>query len=159
MSDLRFTCKHGCSKRSGKTAEYKAWMSMKHRCLNPNATNFKHYGGRGIKVCDRWANSFQAFLDDMGKKPTARHTLDRIGVHGNYEPGNCRWATHSEQSKNKKNSMILTFQGKTQCESDWCAELGLPRRVIFQRIKKLKWSVEKALTTPLGPSHHRNRPC
>jgi hypothetical protein len=77
---------------------------MKTRCLNPNTDDFKHYGGRGISICDRWLDSYEAFLADMGRRPSAKHSIDRINVDGNYEPGNCRWATASEQRRNQRTS-------------------------------------------------------
>lgn len=85
-----------------KTSIYNTWRSMKHRCTNSNNKYYSYYGGRGIKVCDRWLNSFQNFYEDMGPKPTPLHSIDRINVNGNYEPSNCRWATPSEQQKNKR---------------------------------------------------------
>lgn len=91
---------HETNGRRG-TNGYWAWVQMKQRCNNPNNRNYKYYGGRGIKVCDRWAKSFIAFIEDMGERPNGL-TLDRINVDGNYEPGNCRWATWSEQQLNKR---------------------------------------------------------
>lgn len=82
--------------------EYTAWVGMKGRCNNPNRREYKHYGARGIKVCERWINSFTNFYKDMGVKPSAKHSLDRIDFNGNYEPGNCRWATSLEQRANQR---------------------------------------------------------
>jgi hypothetical protein len=89
---------HGLSN----TSEYHTWYSMKYRCNNTNSKDYPDYGGRGITICDRWLESFDNFYKDMGEKPTAKHSLDRINVNGNYEPSNCRWATIAEQSNNKR---------------------------------------------------------
>lgn len=84
------------------TPEYKTWWSMKRRCYYPEVNGYKYYGERGIKVCKRWLHSYQNFLQDMGRKPSSQHSLDRINPNGNYNPKNCRWATPSEQQKNKR---------------------------------------------------------
>ena len=86
----------------GKTPENTVWRKMKERCYNKNKDNYSYYGGRGIKVCDRWLNDFEAFLYDMGERPTPKHQLDRIDSDGDYEPGNCRWVTKSENMINRK---------------------------------------------------------
>lgn len=93
--------KHGHCPRSGKSPEYRSWDAMLNRCNNPSHKQYRDYGGRGIKVCERW-NVFENFLDDMGLKPTPKHSIDRINNNGDYEPGNCRWATISEQKMNQR---------------------------------------------------------
>ena len=96
--------KHGDELNGRKTTEYSTWDGMKQRCTNPNHRGYMSYGGRGITICDRWLNSFQNFLEDMGRKPSRAYSIDRIDVNGNYELSNCRWATSKEQAMNKRNS-------------------------------------------------------
>ncbi len=87
--------------------EYSSWCAMKKRCLNPNSIRFERWGGRGIRICPQWVNSFETFYADMGPRPTVTHSIDRIDNDGNYEPGNCRWATRKEQRKNRRNPKLL----------------------------------------------------
>ena len=98
--------RHGHARRfhGEKSSEYRSWTMMINRCVNPNATQYRYYGGRGVSVCDRWRDSFEAFLADMGVKPTPQHSIDRINPHGDYEPDNCRWATRLEQRHNRRDS-------------------------------------------------------
>lgn len=99
---------HGC----GTTAEYGVWRSMKQRCLNPKSHSYPRYGGRGIIVCPEWTESFEAFVRDMGMRPTASHSIDRIDNDGNYEPGNCRWATRREQQNNISTNRAVEIGGR-----------------------------------------------
>lgn len=129
------------------TPEYVSWSAMKTRCSNPNQSCYKHYGGRGIKVCERWL-VFKNFLDDMGPKPTPRHTIDRIDTNGNYEPSNCRWITQAEQTRNTRRNRILTLHGKSMTLADWALALGVEYFTLHHRVRN-GWSDERILTTPV----------
>jgi hypothetical protein len=138
-----------------KTPIYGAWFSMKHRCLNPNNPFYHHYGGRGISVCPRWLENFENFLEDMGDRPEGM-SLDRIDVNGNYEPGNCRWATWKEQQNNRRDNRFIEFNRKTQSLAAWGRELGIHEDTLRWRLKT-GWSVEKAFTTPADKKHASSR--
>lgn len=118
---------------------------MVRRCTNPNQSTYRYYGARGISVCPAWAASFKQFLGDMGPVPHEGWTLDRIDPDGNYEPGNCRWASYETQMNNKRNSTRLTHDGKTLSIPQWSRETGLSVGTIVRRLK-LGWSHSKALT-------------
>jgi len=129
-----------------KTAEYRIWKAMRERCrFSPHP----QYGGRGIDVCDRWFDSFEAFLADMGKRPTDQHTLERIDCDGNYEPSNCKWATWIEQNNNKRGIRKVTLNGEADTIANWCRRLGINRDTVSNRIHNLGWSYEDALTKPV----------
>lgn len=135
--------RHGMNK----TPEHRAWVHMKQRCMNPNKREYPHYGGRGIRVCDRWLNSFLAFLADVGPRPSEKHSLDRIDVNGHYEPGNVRWATHQEQIENTRVVRLVTINGKTQSISSWEREMGLSKGQVRAR-EASGWSLEDAILMP-----------
>ncbi len=126
---------------------WKAWKMMRQRCANPNNKNYSDYGGRGIKVCDRW-NSFDAFLADMGEPPTPDHTLDRINTNGDYEPGNCRWSTMKEQCNNRRSNRVIVYLGESKTMTEWAEKFGMRDNVLLKRLKS-GWSIAKALTTPV----------
>ena len=125
---------------------YYTWVGIKERCTNPNVEMFKNYGGRGIKVCDRWINSFENFLSDMGEPPSAKHSIERIDNNGNYEQSNCKWATNKEQSRNKSNTKYATYRGVTKALLDWCEELNLSYNLMRDRLLK-GWTEERAFET------------
>lgn len=114
------------------------WRSMKSRCYYPKNVGYPNYGGRGIKVCDRWLgeHGFENFLADMGEVPGREYSLDRIDVNGDYTPENCRWATWKEQSNNKRTNRKFTHNGRTQTATEWCDELGLNLHGVFSRIHR-----------------------
>jgi hypothetical protein len=130
------------------TKEYHAWEGMKARCYYEKDKNYKYYGGRGIIVCERWVNSFDNFVSDMGEAPTKKHSIDRIDVDGNYEPTNCRWATMTVQIRNRRNSFKVSHNGETLTLKEWGERLGLKYKTINHRVNGLGWDILEAITTP-----------
>jgi hypothetical protein len=114
---------------------YAAWSAMRTRCCNPNYNGYRHYGGRGIKICARW-DDFELFLQDMGPKPHPKHTLDRIDVNGDYEPRNCRWATWTEQARNKRNTVIVQYDGVDMHLTDAAVAAGIGHSTLYSRIHR-----------------------
>jgi len=108
---------------------------MRDRCLNPASKDYPNYGGRGITVCARW-RKFENFIADMGEKPRQGLTIERIDNNGNYEPGNCRWATKKEQNRNKRNVVLLRFKGKEYTIGELSAIIGIPHQAIYYALKK-----------------------
>lgn len=127
------------------TRTYKAWHAMIDRCTNPHHASWKYYGGRGVIVRDRW-KSLGSFTEDMGQCPCGL-TLDRIDSKGNYEPGNCRWATPREQANNRRTNRRLELNGSSRTVSEWAEILGISQYSLRSRLWK-GWSDEEALTTP-----------
>ena len=133
----------------GKTKHplYSKWHTMKSRCNNSNNASYERYGGRGIKVCDEWENSFQAFYEwSMANGYKKGLSIDRIDNDGNYEPANCRWVTQEEQCNNRRTSHKLTYEGETHTITEWSKITGIKRKIISQRVNNLGWSIERALT-------------
>jgi hypothetical protein len=148
--------KHGFKHGYEGTVAYRRWVSMRSRCRYVNHAQYADYGGRGITVCDRWQD-FANFLADMGEPP-AGMTIDRINVNGDYCPENCRWATPSTQSNNRRSNLYLTAFGETKSASLWSldARCAAPYSALVRR-KKYGWSDIEALTRPVR-FHPRNRP-
>lgn len=138
-----------------KSPEHRAWVSMRQRCGNPKKREWAHYGGRGIKVCDAWLHSFTAFLADVGPRPSSLHSLDRMDVDGNYEPGNVRWATHQQQVENTRVARMVTIDGVTQTISAWERHHNLPRGTVRRR-EASGWSLCEAIQTPAVPGQKKH---
>ena len=127
------------------TPEYRSWTNMLNRCYYTPLPMYPLYGGRGIRVCDSW-HDFSNFYTDMGDRPKG-HTLDRIDSDGNYEPGNCRWATALEQGRNRRGTRSIEFAGKKMVLTEWCLMLGVPYDLVKSRLRRGYTFVE-AVTTP-----------
>jgi len=140
-------CKHRLrtTHDMSKTKIYKIWVGIIQRCNNPNSQAYDHYGKRGISVSREWL-SFENFYKDMGDCAKGM-SIDRIDNNGNYCKENCKWSTMKEQSNNTRHNHFVTYNGKTQTLSQWAEEIGIPKHVLYIRLGKLKWPVEKALTT------------
>lgn len=138
---------------STRTPEYVPWRSMIQRCENESCPSFADYGARGISVCPRWRNSFAAFREDIGPRPSRAHSIERIDNNGNYEPGNVRWATRNEQARNKRNNRIVEYQGERVCVAAAAEKVGLTASTLHRRLTD-GWPVDIALTVPA----HGQRP-
>lgn len=135
---------HGCSNHP----EYASFRAMLSRCHNPRDEAFEYYGGRGISVCDRWRRSFEAFLQDMGPRPTVlgrKASLDRRDNDGDYTPANCYWASLHQQARNKRSNHVIEFQNQKLCLAEWAEVTHIKAPTIRRRLR-LGWSVERALT-------------
>jgi hypothetical protein len=140
------------------TPENQAWRQMRLRCKEGSSNPC--YGGRGIRVCQGWRESFQAWFDDMGYRPSTKHSVDRKDNNGHYScghceeckakgwPMNCHWATKKEQGVNRRTTHLITYQGKTLCVLDWEKLTGIPDNTLAYRIFRAGWTIERALSTP-----------
>jgi hypothetical protein len=125
--------------RLSKTPEYLIWRNMRDRCHNPNYVLFRYYGARGIAVCERWRNSFVAFIEDMGRRPDPSLTLERIDNAKGYEPGNCRWATRKDQANNRRpraDRVTLMVDGRASPLTEIARRYGVPYQTIYARIRR-----------------------
>jgi hypothetical protein len=140
------------------TPEFRAWISLRHRCESPKSPSFKDYGARGITVCERWS-SFENFLADMGPRPSPDHSIDRRDNDKGYGPDNCRWATWAEQASNKRNNRVLTINGETRTLAQWARLAGLASSTLDNRLKD-GWTLEEAVSAKpwaKGKQHSRAR--
>lgn len=148
------------TKRHGETHSptYKSWLSMKGRCLNKSDQAYALYGGRGIKICDRWIHSFENFLADMGEKPE-KFSIERIDVDGNYEPHNCKWANHLEQSRNKRNTIRVWYDEDLVSLPEAAERSGIPYRVLLDRKTRLGWDDDRLFERYNQRNISAARPC
>lgn len=142
-------------RRSG-TPEHYIWQSMRQRCTNPKNIGYVNYGGRGIAVCERWKR-FDAFLEDMGNRPSPQHTLERVNNDLGYSKANCVWASKKAQSNNKRSNIRITLNGDCHTLKEWSVILGFTYEMAQQRIGKLGWDPVRAITEPRGPTVRLSR--
>lgn len=138
--------RHGESGRR-LTPEYRAYRHMIDRCCAPGTKQYHDYGGRGITVCERWRASYLAFLADVGRRPTPKHTIGRIDNDGHYCPENCEWQTREQQASNRRSNRFVTHDGVTLTIAQWAKKLGIDRSTLHWRLGRSGWPVERALTT------------
>jgi hypothetical protein len=149
---------HGeASRRYTVTPEYMTWCQMKRRCLEPTSKSWARYGGRGITVAPVWANSYEVFLVDVGRRPTSDHSLDRIDNNGNYEPGNVRWATKGEQARNRRSSRLLEIDGKIKTLAEWAELSGVHQGTINGRLKRGVPPAEAVFSPPKRTGRHMRK--
>ena len=130
------------------TRTFSTWKAMLERCNTPTSKDYPRYGARGIVVCDRWRDDFNAFFNDMGERPEGA-SLDRIDVNAGYDPNNCRWATPKEQARNRRSGRMIEFRGQVKCLAQWADDLGIERKALAMRLRV--HPVEVAFTTPYQP--------
>lgn len=139
---------HGETRRRAVTPEYCAWQRMRRRCFTSTDPKYPIYGGRGISVCERWS-TFQPFLEDMGRRPGRGYSLDRIDVNGNYEPGNCRWATAKQQAINRRCVIHVEAFGEKLLLAEWAERLGCSEATVRWRLQQRHDSPESAVSRPV----------
>lgn len=133
---------------------YGVWEGMKSRCLNPQNTSYKNYGGRGIKICERWLD-FKNFNDDMSTTYIKGLQLDRIDNNSGYSKENCRWVTAKQNARNRRDCRLITYKGETKTVSEWAEKLGFFHQTLSRRIDE--WGIEKAIDTPLQSMYVRSK--
>lgn len=144
----RASARHGEGSNGKETPEYRAWCQMRQRCLNSNHKQYADYGGRGLAVCSRW-DRYEAFLEDMGRRPSPKLSLDRIDNNKGYSPENCRWANQRTQNRNTRNNRYLTIGAETKTLAEWLEHTGTPRKTFYNRVNTGRTPAEA-----LGLSEH-----
>ena len=145
--------KHGHSRVTAdgkRETEFTAWYEAKARCTRPHHRAYGNYGGRGIKMCERWIESYDDFLADMGRKPTPCHSLERLDNSKGYGPENCAWATRESQANNTRTNRYITIEGVTMTAAQWGRKTGVKGKVILDRINRLEWIAYEAVNAPVG---------
>jgi hypothetical protein len=125
--------------------EVNVWYTMLARCTNPRHKSYAEYGGRGITVCQRWRDSFEAFLEDMGPRPSSMHSLERLDNDGPYDPGNVVWATPTTQARNRRSNRLIEWNGETRCLMEWAERTGIHWTTLKRRFDS-GWTAAEALT-------------
>ena len=148
---------HPAKGQSGKHPLFNIWKAMIQRCENPNHTWYSRYGGRGIRICDEWRADFEAFARHMGERPSLEHTVDRVDPDGNYEPGNCRWLTISEQQNNRANTIHFEWQGRTWTIKEACAATGIEHATMAYRYNN-GWSPDEMMAIPSMCTANKGKP-
>lgn len=144
--------KHGMSH----SPEYCVWRDIIQRCCNPKEPNYKRYGARGIKICDKWRHSFEQFYKDVGQRPCKSYELDRINNDGDYEPRNVRWVNKKQNNRNRRNNKWFTIDGETKCLSEWCEMYNKKFGCVDGRLKR-GWDIKRALIEPVNRKVWANR--
>lgn len=137
--------KHGHERNRKKTAELSCWQKIKERCYNINDKSYAIYGGRGITVDDRWRESFEIFLRDMGSRPSNEHSIERKDVNGPYSKDNCVWATKYEQARNTRRNVHITLDGEHKIIGDWLHHFHIPRTTFYRTLKRKGLDYEQTL--------------
>lgn len=154
MSILNKNYKHGHGSPGQTSSTWKSWQAMRQRCNYPKDICYKNYGGRGIKVCSGWQNSFVNFLSDMGERPNG-FVLDRIDNEKGYDISNCRWSSILDSARNKTNLLYIEFNGEKKCLKEWCLILGLNYQAVYKRLFNYNWSVSEAFSKKISKNNKK----